>query len=334
MTPTEKRRISFSQAVVVTLAVGIVTVWGYLGGERPARDPENVVVAGVEDDAQGRALLRSGTNPSVGSTGSDLYAARGADYARVPSAEPSRSNAVGSRWTEASDTWAATGTGDGMHDGGRLRKHHRRERLTNGASDGTAPVAGLRGRRAERLALRNGRAPQAARNDKGGSNSSDTSKGNKAPQPAKQAVQSPPESQPNGDTPTDPTDEVIPIKAGDMELDAVNHAKVRRSGEVFMFANSSLSTNVDLPTDLQSLSIFAHADKAGGEWPHLLVSVNGEPVAEVIVNSTVDKKFYVPVHVDPGTAAISVSFINDFTDPTTLEDRNVYLSKIKVHVAR
>ena len=130
------------------------------------------------------------------------------------------------------------------------------------------------------------------------------------------------------------TDQVIPIKAGDMDLDVATHAKVRRSGEVFMFANSSLTTTVDLPSDLQSLSIFAHADKAGGEWPHLLVMVNGEVVGEVIVNSSVDKKFYVPVSMAPGSANIGVAFVNDFNDPTTFEDRNVYVSKIKVHVQR
>ena len=128
-----------------------------------------------------------------------------------------------------------------------------------------------------------------------------------------------------------PVDDVIPVKAGDMET-ADNHSKLRRNGDVFMFANSTLTTNVDLPAASESLSIFAHGDKADGEWPILVVTVNGEPVAQVIVNSVVEKKFWVPVHVDPGSAVIGVSYVNDLYDPTNLQDRNAYVNKIKVHV--
>jgi len=46
------------------------------------------------------------------------------------------------------------------------------------------------------------------------------------------------------------------------------------------------------------------------------------------------KKFWLPIHVDPGVAVIGVSFVNDLNDPTTSQDRNVYVNKIKLHVER
>jgi len=99
-----------------------------------------------------------------------------------------------------------------------------------------------------------------------------------------------------------------------------------------MFANSTVSANVDLPSTAHSLSVFARADGGGGEWPVLTITVNGEPVGSITVNSAVDKKFYLPIQVDPGNAVIKVTFGNDVYDPATNRDLNVYLSKIKVHV--
>jgi hypothetical protein len=226
-----------------------------------------------------------------------------------------------------------------------MRRHTRALAARHGRSGDDVESGDARGLAGQQLARRGGHGSTSSTHttsEKLGSNSSDAAQGeasqgdkgpqgDKAPQADKAPQQPVPANVTNQET---PTDDVIPIKAGDMELDVSTHAKIRSSGEVFMFANSSLTTNMDLPSDMQSLSIFARGDKAGGEWPHLLVTVNGEVVGEVIVNSSVDKKFYVPVHVPPGAAAIGVAFVNDFSDPTTLEDRNVYLSKIKVHVQR
>jgi predicted xylan-binding protein with Ca-dependent carbohydrate-binding module len=140
-----------------------------------------------------------------------------------------------------------------------------------------------------------------------------------------------PKSPPPTDNGFNGPEQILPIKGSDMTPED-QHTKMRRGGEAFMFANSTLSTNVDLPTEAHSLSVFAHADGGGGEWPILTILVNGEPVGNITINSTVDKKFYLPIQADPGNAEIKVQFSNDVFDPTTGHDLNVYLSKIKVHV--
>jgi hypothetical protein len=107
---------------------------------------------------------------------------------------------------------------------------------------------------------------------------------------------------------------------------------MRGNGDAFMFADSTLSTTVDLPDTAHSLSVFARADAAAGEWPQLIVTVNGTPVGTIVVDSAVEKKFYLPLQINPGNAVIQVTFPNDYFDAAGGQDRNVYLTKLKIHV--
>ena len=326
MIPSNRPRLSFGHTLVATSVIGIVSVWAHWGGQ-PVRheravDTEAPVVAraaGTVASGGGAPGRGSGTGESDRSADEQVLGSR--DLAPSGSWATASTGITGASAGDVTD-------GEDRSAGNRHRRmrHHGRG-LTDDTATGDASGSGV-----GRLVLRAGRAPggSQANGGKPGSNPNEATRSDKAPAPVEKAVQAMPGTEP---TENAPTDEVIPIKAGDMDLDSLNHAKLRRNGDVFMFANSTLSTNVDLPSDLKSLSIFAHADQAGGEWPHLIVSVNGEQVGEVIVNSAIEKKFYVPVQVDSGAAVISVTFVNDYNDPTTFEDRNVYLNKIKVHVA-
>lgn len=122
--------------------------------------------------------------------------------------------------------------------------------------------------------------------------------------------------------------DVIKVSAASMEWDP-KYAR-KRNGEVFLLANSSLRTEVDLSSPAASISLWAHGDKANGEWPKIRVSVDGTPMGEVLVNSTEEKKFFVPIFADPGHSVVELTFINDFYDPNTKHDRNVYIRQIKV----
>lgn len=124
--------------------------------------------------------------------------------------------------------------------------------------------------------------------------------------------------------------DTIKIKAGAMEFDP-SHAHLHQGdGEIFVFANSSLSTDVNLNAPARSISIFAHADRAAGEWPKLTVSVDGTPMGEVVVNSTQEKKFYLPIYADPGQVNVQLTYTNDLYDPAHGKDRNVYVGGIKI----
>jgi predicted xylan-binding protein with Ca-dependent carbohydrate-binding module len=133
-----------------------------------------------------------------------------------------------------------------------------------------------------------------------------------------------------GNTQTDGSNnpDVVTIQAKAMEWDP-NHAQ-RQNGEVFVFANSTLSTQVDLSSPATSVAIWAHGDRALGEWPIVQVSVNGTPMGEITVNSAQDHKFSLPIQADPGNASVELTFTNDFNDPQNNKDRNVYIRQMKI----
>jgi predicted xylan-binding protein with Ca-dependent carbohydrate-binding module len=137
----------------------------------------------------------------------------------------------------------------------------------------------------------------------------------------------------DGSTQTDGSNssDVVTIAAKQMQWDP-NHAQ-RQNGEVFMFANSTLSTQVDLGSPASSVAIWAHGDRALGEWPIVQVSVNGTPVGQITVNTAQDHKFSLPIQADPGNATVELSFINDFNDPQNNKDRNVYIRQMKITTA-
>ncbi len=124
--------------------------------------------------------------------------------------------------------------------------------------------------------------------------------------------------------------EVIDIQAGDMQWDPAHAHMHQGDGELFMFSNSSADAQFDLNTPGQGLSIFARADKAGGQWPTVTVSIDGTEIGTITVNSAVEKKFYLPISVDPGQVNLQLSYTNDFYDPNAHQDRNLYISHIKV----
>ncbi len=124
--------------------------------------------------------------------------------------------------------------------------------------------------------------------------------------------------------------EVIDIQASDMQWDPAHAHLHQGDGELFMFSNSSADAQFTLDTQGQGLSVFARADKANGQWPTLTVSIDGTEIGSITVNSTTDKKFYLPISVDPGQVNLQLSYTNDFYDPNAHQDRNVYISHIKV----
>lgn len=124
--------------------------------------------------------------------------------------------------------------------------------------------------------------------------------------------------------------EVINIKAADMQWDPAHAHLHQGDGEVFVYANSSVEAQFSLDSPGQGLSIFARADKAKGEWPTVTVSIDGTPIGSITVNSTSEKKFYLPISVDPGQVNLQLSYMNDFYDPNAHQDRNLYISHIKV----
>ncbi len=106
----------------------------------------------------------------------------------------------------------------------------------------------------------------------------------------------------------------------------------RSNGELFIMRNTTLQAEADLTAPATSISLWAHADKAGGEWPRVRVTVDGTPMGEVVVNSAQEKKFYIPIWADPGHRVVELSYINDFYDPQSQKDRNLYVRQVKIRM--
>jgi predicted xylan-binding protein with Ca-dependent carbohydrate-binding module len=334
------RRLAFWLALATTAAIAVVLTAAEWTGEppiRPTHSPLGLAI-GRDSDMRARDEGGPGLTPVVTGERAEGMIDREARNAEpepdfvIRLAErgaPSGADVLPADRTAVSPSSPAHAARTARRQARRLARQARIEAMAGGTAGGgaagrpTGRTTAAVGSRQQVLA-QNDRPQDAAQQpgDKSGQTSNGTAQANNHT-----GSQTAPDPNAAGD------DVVIPVKAGDMDP-ADAHSRLRSNGDVFMFANSALTTTVDLPTAAQSVSIFAHGDIADGEWPRLVITVNGEPVGEVIVNSAVEKKFYVPIHADPGSAVIGVSYVNDFYDPATSQDRNAYVSKIKVHVAR
>jgi len=126
-------------------------------------------------------------------------------------------------------------------------------------------------------------------------------------------------------------EDIITVKPDAMDFDP-SRAHLHHNGrELFVSANTTLGTEVDLSSPATSISIYAYADRAGGDPPKIFVSVDGTLVGEITVYSTEEKKYYLPINADPGHVRVELTYPNDYFNPDTGKDRNLYIANVKIH---
>ena len=78
-----------------------------------------------------------------------------------------------------------------------------------------------------------------------------------------------------------------------------------------------------------SLEVTAQADLAGEEYPKLAVYLDKIRVGELQVTAKTPRQYATEIFaVTGGWRDVNIVFENDFVDPTTREDRNIYLTRI------
>jgi hypothetical protein len=103
-------------------------------------------------------------------------------------------------------------------------------------------------------------------------------------------------------------------------------------GGLWIFRNETLRQEVDLAWPPTRISIWARGQAANGVWPELQVSLGGTVLAEVSVNSAQDQEYTFPVSADLGPSVLEVAFVNDFWDPDSKEDRNVFIRLLTIQM--
>ena len=69
---------------------------------------------------------------------------------------------------------------------------------------------------------------------------------------------------------------------------------MEQRGELAMFEKDTLRAQVDLQWPAIGVSIWAHGDRAAGEWPELQVRLGGTVVADFPVDSGEEKEYFFP----------------------------------------
>jgi hypothetical protein len=84
------------------------------------------------------------------------------------------------------------------------------------------------------------------------------------------------------------------------------------------------------PSGTYSIEITAKADIAHGVGPEMELLIDGQHKGSVFVNTDTPQIYTFEVEVSAGTHELTIAFDNDYFDPATGIDRNLYVDKIAI----
>jgi len=85
-----------------------------------------------------------------------------------------------------------------------------------------------------------------------------------------------------------------------------------------------------LPAGKFLLRIWAEGQKAGGEWPYMVVWIDDEMVGETWVDSDGMNPYTFQITVKEGSCRIGVAFMNDYYERIPNVDRNLILGHLEI----
>jgi hypothetical protein len=88
--------------------------------------------------------------------------------------------------------------------------------------------------------------------------------------------------------------------------------------------------DVTVPAGTYLFQVWAKGQKALGEWPYMILWVDGEMLGETWVSSGVFRPYIFRKTLKEGSYRISAAFMNDFYDTATNEDRNLILERFAI----
>ena len=93
---------------------------------------------------------------------------------------------------------------------------------------------------------------------------------------------------------------------------------------------ATLETTLDLELGRALVVVSAHGTAAFGQWPWLVLTVNGRDVADWRVTSTEARLYQALVFTLPGSNHVELRYVNDYDDPESGQDRNLYIESCRI----
>jgi hypothetical protein len=110
------------------------------------------------------------------------------------------------------------------------------------------------------------------------------------------------------------------------------HANGAQEGDYWLlWSNGSMSEDVEFSaTGTYHFEIEAKGDLANGVGPEMELLIDGQRMGSVFVNTTASAIITFEIEVAAGWHEVAIAFNNDYCDPASGTDRNLYVDKITI----
>ena len=99
---------------------------------------------------------------------------------------------------------------------------------------------------------------------------------------------------------------------------------------VYLRGRAGLSRTLGQHLDRALVVVAARAEKVAGQWPRLMLEVNGDYITEWPIDSAGTKLFKRAVYTTPGANRFLVKILGYYRDPKTGVDRSIYVDRLTV----
>lgn len=112
----------------------------------------------------------------------------------------------------------------------------------------------------------------------------------------------------------------------------VNAGSDSANGGVILWSNGLIETSVRFPaTGTYQFFVTAKGSYGGEAWPLMEVRIDGARVgAPISVNSSSWKTFNLSAAVSAGSHRVALAFVNDYSNSSTGEDRNLWVETLRI----
>jgi predicted xylan-binding protein with Ca-dependent carbohydrate-binding module len=102
-------------------------------------------------------------------------------------------------------------------------------------------------------------------------------------------------------------------------------------GAVALWTNGTLQSKVYVERGPITITVRALGHQTGGQWPMLVVDLDGQVLSTLVIDSGTLKDFSFTTKAEKtGTAVLGLSFTNHVPGPTPIEGRNLRIQLITI----
>ena len=120
------------------------------------------------------------------------------------------------------------------------------------------------------------------------------------------------------------------MKAGDLRNSGGAVQKIEGGG-VVLASNGEIRKGLEFPETAEYvIRVQAYGEQAGTELPKMVVRLGGMDVQTFDVDALANPKAYeVRARFEKGGQELTIAFVNDFSDPVSGQDRNLYIETVE-----